>query len=452
MRNSHAATQRRTFWAVLPLSMALTGGGAQAAGLKLSLRDAVEMALAQGGNAKVEIGSESIRIAEARAAQSRAALLPSLEGSVGQDRQTRNLEAFGLTPSGLFRPPKLVGPFSTFDARAQLQQSILDFSSIRRLQASKRGVLAAQAEKDEIEETTAAEVARLYLQALKNREALAAAQADVDLAEALLDLARDRMQAGTGVRIEETRAGVQLAARRQDLLVAQNRYGNSLLLLLRAIGSEFDPSVELTDRLSDEIPAAPGLDQAIAQAYENRPDLAAQTEKERQAEKLYSAAKLQRLPSVSGFADYGTIGTKPSNPIPTWTAGVSLRLPVFEGGRIEADKAEAAARLRQERIRSRDLRRQIELEVRLALQRWELSSRQLEVARQGLELAEQELAQAQRRYQSGVTGSIEVTDAQTRLENARQSRVAALFEFNSAQTDLAEAQGSVRQWIEERAK
>ena len=53
------------------------------------------------------------------------------------------------------------------------------------------------------------------------------------------------------------------------------------------------------------------------------------------------------------------------------------------------------------------------------------------------------LAQARRRYEAGVTSSLEVVDAQTRTERARDNRVMALYQYNQARIDLATAMGAI---------
>ena len=71
------------------------------------------------------------------------------------------------------------------------------------------------------------------------------------------------------------------------------------------------------------------------------------------------------------------------------------------------------------------------------------SQKQLEVAEQGLKLADDELAQARRRYEAGVTSSVEVNDAETRVETARDDRIAAQYGLTQARIDLAEAMGII---------
>jgi outer membrane protein TolC len=131
--------------------------------------------------------------------------------------------------------------------------------------------------------------------------------------------------------------------------------------------------------------------------------------------------------------------------LPTRAYGVSLRVPIFDGGRRDARRGESASQLRQETIRERDLQRQIELEIRTALDSLSSAESQFKVAEEGLELATQELTQAQRRYKAGVANSLEVTDAQTRLERAQDNRIAALFNYNQARVDLAQATGTIQQ-------
>jgi outer membrane protein TolC len=72
----------------------------------------------------------------------------------------------------------------------------------------------------------------------------------------------------------------------------------------------------------------------------------------------------------------------------------------------------------------------------------------VKTAEEGLQLSEQELAQAERRYKAGVTNSVEVTDAQTRLSRARENRIDALYNYNLARIDLGTAMGNIENMIQ----
>ena len=421
---------------------------ATAVDLNLSLKEAIEIALSQEGSAEVQIAEEAIREVLARSQQSRAELLPHLGASIGYQNQTRNLEAMGLQPTSMFRPPTLVGPFTTFDARANLTQTIFNLGSLRRFQASKVGVRVAETEKENIEELTAAQVARFYLEALRNRARLDAARANLELATALADLAENQKEAGMGTGIEVTRAQVQVSNEEQQVLGAEQQYRQSLLRLLKLIGIRLDTNLTLTENLTNTPVQVADMQEALAIALRSRSDLQARQKREEQANLDYRAARSDRIPSLSGFAGYGTIGSGIDSAIPTWNLGVTLELPVFDGGRVDARRAEALSRLRRERIEGQDLRRQIELEIRLAFAGLNLAREQITVAEEGLQLAQQELEQARRRYQAGITSSLEVTDAQTRLERARENQITALFDYNLERINLGEAMGTIRSMIQ----
>jgi outer membrane protein TolC len=425
---------------------------ASAAGpVQLSLKRAVEVAVSPEGNTKIQLSGEALKQAQSRSAEARAALLPDLEASVTDRNQTESLAAMGIkivVPIPNFQFPTFVGPFNTMDARATVTQSVFDFSSIKRFQASKVGVSAARSDVDSTEEQVAAQVARAYLAAVRADADVETAQSDVTLAEAVLKQAENQKAAGTGTGIEITRAKVQLANDRQRLLVAGNQRTSARLQLLRVMGLRLDTELELTDKLAYVPVDAVTMEQAKAQALKERPDLKAQQEREANARMAASATKMERLPTVAAFGDYGSIGTGFDNALPTRTYGISLRVPVFDGGRRDARRAESASQFRSEKVRTGDLKQQIELDVRLALDGLESAEQQVTVAKEGLELSENELAQARRRVDAGVAISVEVTDAQTRLERARDNQTAALYNYNVARIDLAQSMGKVRSMVQ----
>ena len=134
--------------------------------------------------------------------------------------------------------------------------------------------------------------------------------------------------------------------------------------------------------------------------------------------------------------------------MPTRDYGFALRVPIFDGGRRDARRAESASQFRQERIRANDLHEQMELDIRTSLDSLHSAEEQLKVAEEGLTLSDSELTQARRRYEAGFASNLEVTDAQTRLERARDNRIDALFGYNVARIDLGRAMGNVRRMIQ----
>ncbi len=445
----------KLFFAIIAAFPALAQLQTRPPVLQLSLKQAVQLALAPEGNTRVKLAEEDLRQASDRASESRAALLPDFEGYVQYQNETNNLQAFGFNFQNVFSSlpipaPSIrtfVGPFGVLDARASVNQTLFDFSAIRRYQASKVAIEATKADNEGTHDQVTDQVARAYLAGLRAQASLDTERANVELSESLLRLAQQQKAAGTGTGIEITRAEVQLANDRQALLVAENDVDRTHLQLLKVIGLKLDNPVELTDRLSyipmDSVEAS----QALATANQHRAELRAQQRREENARLNFSATKLERLPSASFFANYGDIGSSVLSALPTRSVGASVKIPIFDGGRRDARRAESASQFRQESIRTADLHDQIELDVRLAIDSLHSADAQVKTAEEGLTLAEMEVAQAERRYKAGVSNSVEVTDAQTRLARARDNRINALYNYNLARIDLGTATGTIQSMI-----
>src|ERR1017187_6280071 len=470
---------RRCFLSILFLAVPFAIWAAEAAPrepLRLSLKRAVEIATSPEGNTYIQLADETVKQAKSRSAEARSAFLPDIEAQAEQTTAMRSLAALGLdlatnqaltgAENGLTGPlattekdllnaiikdiPRVVGPFSSVDVRAKLTWDALDVSSIRRYQASRAAVRAAAGDRGNTDDSISGAVAKAYLTGLRADADLEAYQANVALAEAVLKQSENQKTAGTGTGIEVTRSKVQLSNEKQRLLSVQNERNKAYLQLLRVMGLNLATTLELSDKLSYEPSEPVTVEQAEAEALKNRPDIKAQAEREAAARMNANSVKYERLPSLVVYADYGTTGTNGSivSLLPTRDYGVAVRVPIFDGGRRDARRAETASQFRQERIRTNDVREQIELEIRTALDSLHSSEEQLKVAEEGLTLSDSELTQSRRRYEAGFASNIEVTDAQTRLERARDNRIDALFSYNVARIDLGRAMGNVRRMIQ----
>ena len=418
---------------------------ADAPAIELSLRKAVEIALAPDGNTRVQLAAELIHQSDARVLAARSALLPNIDGTFGLRSQTQNLAAFGFTfPASLgFTIPSFVGPYKVFDARVTATMDVFDFATLRRYQASKQALEATKADLESARDQVTQQVARTYLAAVRADENVATAKANLDLSGALLKVAQNQKEAGTGTGIDVVRAQVQQANDRQRLVVSENDRNQAYLQLSRVIGMDLGRAVTLTDRMTYIPVDGMTIDTALSTATGAREDLKAQSKRVDVARINYNAAKMESLPTVGASGDIGPIGTSVDNARTTRSVGFSVKIPVWDSGRRASHREESLSQWKSEQIRLKDLRDQVALEVRLAADALRSAETQVTVSKEGLALAEQELAQARRRFENGVTSSIEVTDAQTRLQRARDNQVTALFAHNLARIDWFAAMGKI---------
>ena len=246
-------------------------------------------------------------------------------------------------------------------------------------------------------------------------------------------------------KLDVTRAKVQLENEKQRLLIARNDFGSAKLNLSRGIGLSFDVKLILTDDLKLVPVTTQTVDEALQVARAHRVELKAQKKRERLAQLTLSSVVMERVPSLMGSGDVGMIGNQPGDALTTDNVQVLLSIPLFDGGQREGRISEQRSLLRLESIRTRDVEKQIGLEVRDALLTMESTQQQVAVAKEGLRLAFQELHLARRRFAVGLATNIEVTDAQTRVAQARDNLIEALFNFNASRVDLARAQGRLEE-------
>jgi outer membrane protein TolC len=414
--------------------------------LRLSLREAIQAAI--DNNVNVRLLKERIAVAQSQADASLGALLPNVSGFANGRNQTVNLAAFGI-PADRLPSLGLTGsvtdPFTVYDTRATLVQNVFSLSLLQRWRTAKAGVEVAGLEAEVTKRDVMATVGLLYMEALRADEAVKARQADVELGQQLFKLAKDRKLAGVATGLDVTREEFQLENNRQRWLVALNEQESARLNLLRALGIGFDVRLVLTDALAFVPVEAQPAEQALTIARQQRLELRVQENRQRLAALSLSSVTSERLPSLTLNGDYGWIGVKPEDPSATHTIGLTLSVPIFDGGQRESRISENRSRVRQESIRMKDVSDQVTLEVRNALLTLESSQQQVAVAQKGLELAAKEMTFARDRFEAGLTTNIEVTNAQTSMARARDNVIEALFRFNASRINLARAKGEIEQ-------
>lgn len=416
--------------------------------LRLSLREAIQAAI--DNNVNVRLLKERIAAAQAQANTSLGALLPNVGGYLNGRNQTVNLAAFGLPADrlgalGLTR--SVTDPFEVYDARATLGLNIFSLSLIQRWRAAKSGIEVAGLEAEVTKRDVMATAGLLYIEALRADEAVKAREADIELSQSLLKLARNRKMAGVATGLDVTRQEVELENNKQRLLVSQNELESARLNLIRSLGIAFDVRLVLTDDLKF-VPVEPQApEQALMAAREQRLELRAQENRQRLASLSLSSVTSERIPSLSLNGDYGWIGLKPEDALATRSIGLTFSIPIFDGGQRESRISETRSRVRQESIRMKDVSDQVTLEVRNALLTLESAMQQVAVAEKGMELALKELTFARDRFTAGLTTNIEVTNAQTSVARARDNQIEALFRFNASRINLARAKGEIEQFF-----
>jgi outer membrane protein TolC len=235
---------------------------------------------------------------------------------------------------------------------------------------------------------------------------------------------------------------VQLQAREQRLIAARNDFAKQKLGLARLIGLPLGQAFTLADQQAYGPIVPTTADDALRRAYAARADHQTLLAQVRGLELKRKAAFSESLPALSLSVDYGAVGVTPTSALGTMGAFAAITIPIFQGGRVRGEIAQADATLAQRRAQLDNLRGQIEQEVRNALLDLESAAEQVRLAMSMVDLAGQTLQQARDRFVAGVTDNIEVVQAQEAVANASETLIVDEYMYGLAALELVRATGS----------
>jgi len=428
---------------ILLMLVAIGVKGAQpstpAAPLRLTLRDAVEMALKQ--NPQVQIANLNIAMTQENQIVARSALLPQANLAVSEAVQRENLEAFlGTSVRGF---PEHSGPFWLFQGGPNGSVPLFDLVAWHRWRQSKETTTGARAEELTAREQNVQLVVSQYLGSLRASADVSAAQSRVDLAKALFDQASDLQKNGVGTGIDTLRANVQYRNEQQRLIESQTTLATSLYGLARLLNVDPHQVIELADVSEFFHTPAFSADETMERAFVERPEMKALASEIRSAELEKKAAQDARVPRLALNGSWSEEGLSPGSAIPAYNFTVGFEIPLYTGGRIRAEVATADLNLRKLAQQQTDLRNQIAQEVKTATAQLDAAKSEVDVANLGIDLAREEVTQARDRFQAGVANNIEVITAQDELARANDNQIVALYRYNQARADLAHATGQM---------
>lgn len=408
--------------AAAPAELTLLGA------VRLGRQQAVAAALANLG----------ARMAGAKVGIRRADLLPQLSGAASVTPQTLNLEAFGF-------PGTIIGvtpPFTIYDVQGRASQMIFDASAIERLKAASDSAAVAGLDAQHAGALAGTAAGLAYLRVLATAEVVAARVQDSVIAAELLAQARQFQAAGVTPAIDLTRNEVNARAVQTELLTARNEEARARLDLLRILNLPLDAPVRLTDSLGTP-PADVPLDPAAAVpfALEHRPDVAAEAGRTEVAQRSLRAIKYEHLPSLGFQGTWDLAGQETGDMLYSYRLFFGMQIPIFDGMRRQQRASEAEIRLEAQQLRQADLSRQAEQEVRRALLDLATAESTVEIANERVALAALELRQATERFEAGVAGSVETTQAQAVVVSARNALIQARAAYGVARISLYQSLG-----------
>ncbi len=406
--------------------------------IPLSLQTAIDLGLKQ--NLGALLSNADIHSARGQRWQQLSALLPQVTAAPAVADSKINLGQLGFTSISGLNIPVSLGPFSYFDARVAVSQSLFDWKSINATRAATQNLKSAEYTFKDARDLVVLAVGYTYLQAIADEARIATAEAQVETAGALYKQASDQVTAGTSPEIDGLRAKVELQTRQQQLIQAKNNFEIQKLTVARVYGFAPGQEFDLTDKSPYQPFESVPVDVALKRAYASRSDYLAAMPTFSPHNSLAKPLSPTICPRSRSMPITATVAPIPLPPRPSMTSKARSPSPSFRadasGATLEAD-----ARLEQSRERLDNLRAQIDADVRDGIFNLESSTEQVKVARSNIDLAEETLLQSRDRFTAGVTDTVEVVQSQELVASAHEQYISSLYSYNFAKISLARALG-----------
>jgi outer membrane protein TolC len=316
---------------------------------------------------------------------------------------------------------------------------------------------------------TTADVKRTYWNLVSAIANVDAHRSVLDLAEELARVNAAKVDIGQSPPLDFVAAQAEVAADREQLIVAETAVKQIEDELRRLIFDGSDRTVwNVKIEVGDPPPhgiGLPDLDAAISAALRDRADLSRARKDIENARTVVKYMANQRLPDVrlnAGYVANGLGGTQVlrtgdfpgtivgpgtttdfgsvlnqlfTNKFPTWTLGVSVSRPLGHTTE-DANHARAVLEERQSEERLKSAEARAIQQVRDAWWKIEMNAKRVETARAARELAEQRLEAERKRFDVGMSTSFLVIQAQRDLAQGRTNEVAAILAYDLALVDF----------------
>ncbi len=284
-------------------------------------------------------------------------------------------------------------------------------------------------------------VAAAYVSVLRAQRDLAVTQSTVRSLDSHVHDVEKRFQCEQVPRNDLLAARVALSNARHNALRSANAFDLSRATYNRQLGRPLAAPVSLAERA----PALPNadLDALSARAVGNRPEIALLASRAEGLRHQAAAVRATSLPQVEMRGEYSYEENRYREPEGIAAAGVGVRWTLFDAGR-DRQRATALSHKAEAVLHQKaDLESAVRLEVRRAWLDVQEARARVEVAREAVVQADENLRVARRQYSLGVGTNTEVLDAETLRTQSYRNFYASTYELVLAGLALRRSTGDL---------
>jgi outer membrane protein TolC len=409
----------------------------------LTPEEAIKIALQN--NYSISIARNEAEIAANNSDIGNAGLLPNLEATGSYSKSINNTKQEFFSGEQIERDG---AKSSTLTAGISLNWTIFDglrmFASLDRLKAlNKTGELNFKFEV----ENNITDITTTYYNIVRLKEVLEVIQTNILISEERVKIAEDKLEVGSGSRFDLRQAQVNLNEDKSSFLREQLNLSQAKILLNSLLGLETNNNFNVIDTitLKDNLV----LENLFFAAEEKNSSLKIAEESRTISELDISLARSEIFPRVSLNAGYNftesesEAGLLQINRNYGFNYGITASLNIFNGLNTRRSIENAQINLKNAELAYKEVKQLVESELYNSFDIYENSRKIVELEKQNLIAAEENLDIALERLRLGNITPLEFRETQINLFNAKSRLVAAQFEAKSAETELLRLSGQL---------
>ncbi len=441
---SRTAKSSAPIIAIIVCCVLFGAGQVSAETLKLSLPEAVDLALKQ--NTALKISRAKVLENQERIVSAKAKYFPLLSNETSyvglSTRQLMNIPAGSLgTVPGL-------GPFPTHDTpinqgsdtvlmtTTKLTQPLTQLFKINEAnEIAKADHKISESDKRKTELEIIFGVHQLYYGLLIAQKQKDAAQAELNAAQEGLSESEDAVRSGNVLDVVETGSRVQLLQSRQLLLAAENQISDTTSELNNILGLPLETVLDLAD-IDESSPVPQALQQYLQEALSNNPELQAVKDNVEKANHAVSAASDEYIPDVSLFASHSYEHGAPFLTNNIGIFGVQITWDIFDWGSRKGVVGQRKAQLIQAQENVKRLEDDITVEITKAYRKMERTKLIVEVAGEAVVLQKENQRLSAERMEAGVIKKAQYDESVAAVKKAEWEDLQAKLGYRLAQAEL----------------
>lgn len=278
------------------------------------------------------------------------------------------------------------------------------------------------------------QIKQAFFSALAADQLVGVSETRIDRAQEQLQITRDKLAAGTGIRSDTLRSTVELGNAELQRLNSETLLATAEANLARLIGID-GPVGALADSALLR-PIELDTFQLRTQARQASPLVQEAVAQESVAHANLAVARAQFFPTLSASGNYSWAGQEVNSLQSSWTIRLGFSLPIFNGLTRESNVARNSVALDNAAARADDARRQVDAEFTQYFASLASAQARFRIAEASFAAAEEDLRIQRTRFDLGAATIVDVLTLQVSLDQAAVDRVQALFDYLVAKAQI----------------